>query len=497
MKVLGPIGIRAIEGRGISAETAARFGLYTASRGEGGQAVPDAGGNIVVFPFTERDVVVNEKFRAPGKKFWQWKNPRRTFWNADVLDDPLLLEGIVPLIITEGEIDALTAIDCGFPHTVSVPDGAPAVREGEEPTELAAEDVAQEHTGKFEFLWNNRERIRTIKRFVLAVDNDAPGQRLAAELVRRLSAARCMFVVYPEGCKDLNDVLQRHGAETVAALLNGAKPYPVHGLYRLNDFPELPSIKTYSTGWQTLDQHLKPFLGESLFVLGIPGHGKSALVANLLAYWADTYSWRFAVFTPEEPVVPYFRDKLRRVRLRRPIEEALREQIAAADAWIHDRFVFIARNPEQVDEEVYLEWLLERASDAVLRDGIQVLVIDPWNEVEQARQNRESTTEYTARALRMINKFRRKHDVMVIVLIHPTKEVGKEGKSRSPTPYDADGSAAWFNKADHFVIIHRPDDDVDEAVIRVAKVKFTGTGEKGTVRVKFDRRSERFSLLDQ
>ena len=28
--------------------------------------------------------------------------------------------------ITEGEIDAITAIECGFPLSVSVPDGAPA-----------------------------------------------------------------------------------------------------------------------------------------------------------------------------------------------------------------------------------------------------------------------------------------------------------------------------------------------------------------------------------
>jgi hypothetical protein len=33
-------------------------------------------------------------------------------------------------------------------------------------------------------------------------------------------------------------------------------------------------------------------------------------------------------------------------------------------------------------------------------------------------------------------------------------------------------------------------------VIRVAKVKFEGTGEKGTVRLAFDKASSRFLLLD-
>jgi hypothetical protein len=45
------------------------------------------------------------------------------------------------------------------------------------------------------------------------------------------------------------------------------------------------------------------------------------------------------------------------------------------------------------------------------------------------------------------------------------------------------------------VIIHRPDDRKDEAVVRIAKVKFEGTGERGNVRLKFDRPSARFEML--
>ena len=121
MKTLGPVGIEAFERRNISAETAARFAIYTASRALDGEVIPDSAGNIVVFPFVEHGAVVNEKFRAPGKKFWQRQGGRRTFWNADALDDPPLATGPLSLVITEGEIDALTAIECGFPLSVSVP----------------------------------------------------------------------------------------------------------------------------------------------------------------------------------------------------------------------------------------------------------------------------------------------------------------------------------------------------------------------------------------
>jgi twinkle protein len=150
MKTLGPIGIETFERRNISAETAGRYAIYTASRQADGSVIPHSNGNIVVFPFLEHGLVVNEKYRAPGKKFWQRAAGRRTFWNSDALDDPALEAGHLALVITEGEFDALTAIECGFPLSVSVPDGALAVPEGERPDALEPIDCGSEHAGKFE-----------------------------------------------------------------------------------------------------------------------------------------------------------------------------------------------------------------------------------------------------------------------------------------------------------------------------------------------------------
>lgn len=487
-QILGPIGIKALEHRGLSADTAARFGIYTASSRDG-ETIPDTLGNIVVFPFVEHDAVVSEKFRAPGKKFWQRTGGRRTFWNADALDDPGLESGYLPLIITEGELDALTAIECGFPLTVSVPDGAPGVRDGENPTDLAPLDPSNENTGKFEFLWNNRERLKRVKRFVLAVDNDAPGQRLAAELVRRLSPSRCSFVAYPGSCKDLNDVLMQHGSEAVAQVINTAKPYPVRGLYRLSDYPETAKLQAFSTGWWTLDAHFKPFLGEFVVVTGIPGHGKSSWVLHLLCNLSHLHGWRAAVFSPEMPTVPYLRDKLRRLKSDVPNP--------STDAWIDDRFVFIDSDPTgREDQEFDLDWIIDRATDAVLRDGVQVLVIDPWNEIEHARRRDESMTDYIGRSIRALKRFARLYNVAVFVIAHPTKDVAKDGKARSPTLYDIEGSAHWFNKCDHGLVIDRPSGDADESVIRIAKVRFDGTGERGTVKMKFNRTNGRFETLN-
>lgn len=492
MKTLGPIGLEAFERRRICPETAVRFGIFTASRSADGEVLPDGNGNIIVFPFLEHGAVVNEKYRAPGKKFWQRAGGRRTFWNVDALDDPGLESGQLPLVITEGELDALTAIDCGFPLAVSVPDGAPGVPDHEDPADLAPIEAGSEHSGKFEFLWNNRDRLKRVKRFILAVDNDRPGKRLAAELVRRLTAARCFFVEYPADCKDLNDVAMKHGAETVAAVLNAAKPYPVRGLYRLSDYPDREPLPVVSTGWWVLDKHFKPFPGEFMVVTGIPGHGKSTWVLNLLCQLGSLHGWRSAVFSPEMPTVPHLRDKLRRIKGNGPYRRP------EVDAFVEEYFRFIDADPTGKDDEDFdLDWIIDKATEAVLRDGVRVLLIDPWNEVEHARRRDETTTDYIGRSIRALKRFARLYQVMVIVIAHPTKDVARDGKSRPVTLYDIEGSAHWFNKCDHGLVIDRPNAHVDQSVVRVAKVRFEESGEKGEVKMDYARESCRFSTLNE
>jgi hypothetical protein len=53
--------------------------------------------------------------------------------------------------------------------------------------------------------------------------------------------------------------------------------------------------------------------------------------------------------------------------------------VDAADAWIDQHFRFIA--PKE-DDNVTLEWLLERAHAAVIREDCDVMLIDPWNAID-------------------------------------------------------------------------------------------------------------------
>jgi twinkle protein len=211
-------------------------------------------------------------------------------------------------------------------------------------------------------------------------------------------------------------------------------------------------------------------------------------VANLLVNLYRLHGWRSAVFSPKMPVAPHLRDLLRLI-----VGGA-----GDADDTIDDAFAFLDADPtgRSDDDDFDLRWIINKAVDAVLRYDARILLIDPWNEVEHAKRRDESTTEYVARSIRELRRFARDYGVVVIVVVHPTKDVHEKGEVRIPTLYDADGSAAWFNKSDHGVCIHRRDPYQDESSIFVQKVRFRTTGEKGEIRMSFDRRTGRYSALN-
>lgn len=510
-------GIDWLHRRKIDPETALRYGVFTASReSASGVFVPDGRGTTIAFPFMENGVQVACKYRGPDKRFEQDRDGRRTFWNSDVLDDPALADKRAhkALIITEGEIDALTAIDCGHSFTVSVPDGAPSIPKDRQPEELDPIDLDAERHGKFAFVFNNRERLDRVKTFILATDDDAPGRRLRAELLRRLGAARCMFITYPPDpvvpsehgkrpCKDLNEVRVYHGADTVNFVLAGARPFPLNGLYRLFDYPDEPDPEMYAVGWDGWAPYLRVYAGEFMVVTGIPSHGKTAWTLELCEHLCVMHNWRVAMCSPEMRVIRDIRKTLRKMKLGYPPgDSTLPQYLARADEWINNNFYFIDADGPSIEAsgEIFdVDWIIAKAIEAVARYGIKVLLIDPWNEIEHARRNGETTADYIGRAIRSLKSFARRYDVMVIVVAHPTKEVNnsKDGKLRTPRLYDIDGAAHWYNKCDHGIVVERPTWNGAEVNIYIAKVRLQGdAGTRAKMTMEFHKQSARYTALE-
>jgi hypothetical protein len=100
-----------IEARGISADLARKLGLVT---------VNDHGAAWLAVPYVERGRTVNHKYRLTSEKRHRMDpGAPLTLWNHDCL----LEESEQPLVICEGEWDAMTALQLGW-RAVSVPNGA-------------------------------------------------------------------------------------------------------------------------------------------------------------------------------------------------------------------------------------------------------------------------------------------------------------------------------------------------------------------------------------
>lgn len=452
-----------IKARGIDPALAAKFGIDTTSA---------ADAKWLTVPYVERGRVINHKYRLTSDKRHRMDaNAPLTLWNHDVLLRPEVQNGAT-VIITEGEWDALAAIQCGFAHVMSVPNGAPAT-ETDEPFEAK----------RYEFLQRSRDLIDKVKCFVLATDGDEPGRALAADLARLLGPERCKFIEYPEYCKDLNDVMLLDPT-TVVQTINAAKPYPVKGLYRFNDFPEPPPVQSLAIGMDGVDDLFRLVPGTFTLITGYAGQGKTSwLLAVLAKLLKQGVPMALASFeTATKPIL------LRRLRAAiYECSEFDRKALTTgpADALLHDKFGIIAQTADDDDSEITLEYLLELAKVAVLRDGIRLLVIDPWNEIEHKRGSDESETDYTGRAIRVLKRFAKLYDCAVWLVAHPRKPQA-DGKLRMPSLYDLAGSANFANKADYGVVVHRENPLTSVVKLRVAKVRMGLPGRMGDTELAWD-----------
>lgn len=459
-----------IEARGIEPQLAEWFGLKT---------VEEGGANWLVVPYREAGEPINHKWRLTrDKRHKMDSGAPLLLWNADCLKSPMVREGKAPVVITEGEWDALAAIQSGAEYTVSVPNGAPA-------QVTANLDEAK----RYDWVDRHASDLAGVREFIIAADGDEAGANLRTDLVALLGADRCRFVEYPEGCKDLNDVLLLHGAEKVSACILNAKPFPVQGLYRVSDFPERGAVRSYPLGVEPLEDHVRVVPGTLTVLTGYANMGKSTLMNEIIAYQIYKH-FPVCVASFETDVKPILVNGISAALLGCPPEEVyLHEKRSVAMQCLEERLVVISQTVDE-DLEMDLDKFLELCRVAVVRHGVKMIVLDPWNELEHKRRRDETETDYIGRAIRAIKRFAKLNDVAFWVVAHPTKP--HEGVKKVPGLYDISGSANWANKADYGLTYHRPQPTENYAKVLISKVRMGLPGKRDTVDLQRNRDTGRF-----
>lgn len=458
--------------RGISRETTDKMKLFAAEKWfqRLGRNAPAIG-----FPYYRNGSITAAKYRSiEDKDFTQDAGGAHDFFGIDqVVPDK-------PIVIVEGEIDALTCIECGIENVVSVPSGAPM--------KVVDGKVTASEDKKFSFVWNAHEILSKAPYIIIATDNDSPGQALAEELARRIGKHKCRLTKFDR--KDLNEVLLEDGQERVREIIDAAEPYPVEGLSsaskfydRVNDLWTKGTGKGVSTGYSTLDQIYTVAPGQLTVVTGYPSNGKSNFVDQLMVNLAKQHDWKFAVCSFENQPEVHITRFMEIAEGKRFFEGSHRmtdEEKDRAFKWVTDHFLFM---DSETVEPATIESILDRAQAAVARLGIRGMVIDPYNYIDMKNRG-DSETGAISDMLTRVQAFAKAFGVHVWFVAHPSKVSRTGSDLPRPDGMSIAGSMAWWAKADCGLTVHRAELGVEVAVW---KCRYRWVGTQGETLLAYDK----------
>jgi len=476
-----------IEGqRGIPVEIAAEHGL-TSLNGH------------PAFRFTdERGELLYHKVRIARDGSKTFRRDRKgvpaVLFNLACLAEPLPSED-TPLIICEGEIDALSWITAGATHVVSVPDGA----QREEPGEGDIDPL--QDTG-FAWLWGHDGKLlpglRQFRKIIIATDSDKAGDVLKEELAIRLGPHRCWQIRdgYGQGCKDANDALREYGVDQLVEILGRVKPYIPVDIVDMASVVSTVDRQCWEVGWPNLRDKLKLTTPELMIVTGEPGAGKSQWAYNLMLEMARLYRMNgFVIQFEDHP------SRLKKDALAYAAQWSRRSQPDRPNCgdhpeeWLATR-LYTVEPPAVGDDtpEMTMDWVKDKIEAAVYQKGCKIVILDPWNEIEHCWDRNKTETQYTNDALRELKGWARRLNICLIIVTHPSKAVQSKDITEINL-YDISGSNAWNNKADHGVVLKRVEDPEDPTRltnlvhVKVTKSKDWSTmGVPGMCVLEFDQR---------
>lgn len=452
--------------RGISEQT-----LRALNVTEGMEWMPQTGKpeNTVQFNYYRGEELVNVKYRTGRKEFKLVSGAELLPYNINAIG------GTTECVITEGEMDALSFVECGRLDVVSVPNGANANLE-------YLDDYLEQYFDDKEVIY-------------IAVDTDTKGVVLRDELMRRFGAERCRVVEYGEGCKDANEHLIKYGKASLLKCLADAPETKIDGVFTITDF-EGSLDALFERGWQpgvtighpNFDALCSFETKRLCIVTGIPGSGKSEFIDEIAERLNVRYGWRFAYFSPENAPLAYHASKLIEKFTGRRFSKSSLSNIEYKKVKEHLESDFFFISPT---DSFKVDNILEKAKALVRRKGIKALVIDPYNRLE-SEQGTRSETQYISELLDKLTNFAQRNDLLVILMAHPTKQPrNKDGIIEAPTLYDISGSANFFNKADFGIVVHR-NRQANNVEVHVQKVKFRHLGQCGTALFHYNLNNGRY-----
>ena len=444
--------VKLLEQRGISEAVCKRYKITTRNDNNNILVFPfyNAGGELVTVKYR------NAKFRKGIDKNKEWfeSGTQPILFGMEQANDYT-----EPLVITEGQIDALSLAECGVKNTVSVPNGCNSF------TWIA---------GCFDWV---------MKFPSITVMGDCEDGKIT--LVDKISKSFKLPVYYvpPEcyyGLKDANDILREYGKETLLGSFNSAVEYIIPHIKRLADveaidFSTLPRIKT---GIKKIDDLLGGFFyGQVILLTGRRGEGKSTFMGQLileaieqenvvLAYSGELTASHFKNWIDfqaagKDGLVNVGTEQFPKYRIKKDVQQKIND-------WYRP-YALIYDNESIYDDE--LESLLTTIENAIVRYGVNMVCID---NLMTAMDVDAKDDFYRAQStfVRKLKSLAIRYNIVVLLVAHPRKEMSGKLDNDSVA-----GSADITNRVDTVLIYSRDksdDDDLSRSQLQITKNRING-----------------------
>ena len=466
LKTLSEPVVKWFEGRGISNQTLLRYRVT-----EGVDYMPQAGKEVrtIHFNYFHNDRLFNIKHRDGQKNFKLVSGAMLGPYGLDVACDNSDSE----LVICEGEIDAMSFYESGIKTAVSVPNGA---SKGSQKLEWLDEFI----------------HIFDGRKIYIATDTDEPGLALRNELARRLGRENCLIIDFPR--KDANEVLVNDGPEALMNCYMSAYPFPVDGIDDASSVKD-EIFQLYDDGYPRgadVGSGIIWHPGQVTLVTGIPGHGKSTFLKNVIYHLANEYDQRFFVYSAEEANTAFALSDMFQIATGKSFFNGLnrisKQEVESLMPFMNDHFKYYRLS----DNDLTIEGILAKAKEMVRRYGVNGIVIDNMSTVEKSLSFQSDTRHHQIKLMMNdISRFARNNGVHVFMVAHPKKISKLKNSYEVPNGYDVGDSSHWYNLTDNGLTVYR---NMETGLTEVHrwKVRFRYSGEIGVDHFKFDVNSSRF-----
>lgn len=403
--------------------------------------------NIIVFPFkNDQNELKFIKYRKTD--FDKSKDKCKEWCESDCM--PILFgmnhcTGFDKLIITEGQIDSLSVAESGIKNAVSVPTGC----------------------NGFTWIPHCWDWLAKFDELIVFGDCENGKITLSETLSKRFAGkVKIVRVEDYKGCKDANELLQKHGRDNVVQAVENAELQMIKKVKRLADVQtvDILNMEKIKANVKAVDDLFGGgfALGQVGLLTGKRGDGKSTFMSQLII---EATEQGYGTFVYSGELMDFYFKRWLDMQLSGQ-KHPSNTTVDRMNAWYYNK-IFLYDNNIVDDEE--MDDLIKITEEVICRHGVKLICLDNLMTAIEVKAN-DDLYRAQSRFVGKLAKIAKVHNVLIILVAHPRKT------NNSFENDDVSGSADITNKVDFVMSYTRNDKDDDtQRLLKVTKNRLTGS----------------------